>query len=215
MSYSSMAISSPRGSAGLQSVTLPTAVVSLFSLPCKTLKLLPVIQVALKEKVYILPPTQTVKTVDTSTDFCLLWSILQALLLSLFFFWFWTVYASRHRLSFLPCRMQIAFSSGTIAYLGNYITAKEFKKAHWNTMIGKRDDSSGFHSELPWLQALFLQRGGISCAWAMCNELDIAELTLSLVIFLCCCINSEILFTILFCFHSEGIKRGIYTHPDS
>lgn len=63
----------------------PTAVVSLFSLPCKTLKLLPVIQVALKEKVYVLPPTKTVKTVDTSTDFCLLWSILQALLLSLLF----------------------------------------------------------------------------------------------------------------------------------
>lgn len=80
-----MAISSQLGSVGSQSVTLPTVVVSLFSLPGKILALLPVLQVGLKGKLYILPTTQEVKTINASTVSYSQWLTLQALLLNLLF----------------------------------------------------------------------------------------------------------------------------------
>lgn len=85
VSHNFIAISSQIDSVALQLVTLPTAVVSLCSLPYKTLALFPALQPAVKGKLYVLPPTQAVKIVNSSTFLCSQWSILKALLLSLLF----------------------------------------------------------------------------------------------------------------------------------
>lgn len=81
------------GSVALQLVTLPTAVVSLCSLPYKTLALFPVLKLSLWQgmyvkwkqcMLYVCPPTQALKIVS-NIFFGSQWSILKVLLLSLLF----------------------------------------------------------------------------------------------------------------------------------
>lgn len=69
VSYNFIAISPQIGSVALQLVTLPTVVVSLFSLPYKTPALFLVLKIAVKAKFYVCPLTQAVKIVNSSTFF--------------------------------------------------------------------------------------------------------------------------------------------------